>query len=481
MGACWVEDELRSADLQDQRLNKRLAKVLVQLAERPTASIPAAAGGRTEMTAAYRFFDNPKTSFENVLQPHVDATRRRVAAQEVALLVHDTTEVDLTRPQAQVSGAGPLSAARWGGFLHVLHAFAPDGTPLGTLFGEAWARDEATFGACAAQTRAERAATPLEQKESHRWVRSWQAAAATAAACPATQCVCVADSEADLYELFVEPLPDNLAWLVRGCHDRALSPENSGPHAAHVWERVAAAPALYRDTIGIRERKPKFAEDERTRRQARASRDAEVTIRAASVTLRPPRRAAEKLAATTVNVVLVREEQPPSGEAPIEWLLWTNLPIDDVEAVRRIVQYYCTRWLIEVLFHVLKSGCRVEARRFEAFDRWTTCLAAYLVVAWRTLFVCRLGRSCPDLSCEAIFEPAEWQATWRVTKRQPPPSQPPPLGEFVRLVAQLGGYVPRKHSPPGPQTLWLGLQRVQDFAHCWELFGPHANPTATLV
>ena len=131
--------------------------------------------------------------------------------------------------------------------------------------------------------------------------------------------------------------------------------------------------------------------------------------------------------------------------------------------------------MIEVFFRVLKSGCRVEDRRFEHIDRLLTCLAVYLVVAWRTLFVCRMGRSCPDISCEAVFEPAEWKSVWKVMHRQDPPRQAPTLQAMLQLVAQLGGYVPRKKSLPGPQTVWLGLQRTHDFALCWERFGPESR------
>ena len=138
--------------------------------------------------------------------------------------------------------------------------------------------------------------------------------------------------------------------------------------------------------------------------------------------------------------------------------------------------------MIEVLFRVLKSGCRVEERRFEHIDRLLPCLAVYLIVAWRTLYVCRLGRSCPDINCEAVFEPPECKSVWKVVQRTDPPREPPPLGRMVRMVAQLGGYVDRKGSgPPGPQTIWIGLQRMHDFALCWQLFGPEAQPAPELV
>lgn len=131
---------------------------------------------------------------------------------------------------------------------------------------------------------------------------------------------------------------------------------------------------------------------------------------------------------------------------------------------------------------VLKSGCRVEERRFEPIDRFLSCLAVYLIVAWRTLWVCRLGRGCPEMSCEAVFEPAEWKAVWKVIHRTAPPSVPPPLGERVRLIAQLGGYVNRRRgAQPGPQTVWIGLQRTYDFALCWRLFGHDARAGPQLV
>jgi hypothetical protein len=135
------------------------------------------------------------------------------------------------------------------------------------------------------------------------------------------------------------------------------------------------------------------------------------------------------------------------------------------------------RFLIEVLFRVLKSGCRVEERRFEHIERMLPCAAIYLIVAWRTLMICRLGRSSPDLDCEAVFDPAEWKAVWMTVNRQPPPRRPPRLREILPLVAQLGGYVnyPNRKDPPGPQTVWLGLQRMYDLALAWNTFGPGAK------
>jgi hypothetical protein len=135
-------DELQTADLRDKRLERRFVELLDTLSSASTASIPAACHDHAEMTAAYRFFDNDKVGFGEILSPHFDATYERIKNQKVALLVQDTTELDLTRPTQQVEGAGPMAKGpRSGGFLHLLHAFMPDGTPLGSVSAEAWTRE----------------------------------------------------------------------------------------------------------------------------------------------------------------------------------------------------------------------------------------------------------------------------------------------------------------------------------------------------
>lgn len=479
MPAPWVVEELRTADLHDKRLNARLGEVLSQLGARPTASIPAACGGRAEMEAAYRLFDNDRVTFANILEAHQEATRRRLSGQAVLVLAQDTTDIDLTRPEQQVVGAGPLAKpTRRGALLHVLHAFTPDGTPLGTLHASAWARDE---GPARRQrlTHAQRLATPLEQKESYRWVQALRQARAEAQRQPSARMICVADSEADIYEVLAEGLaePRSVEWVVRACQNRALqqpAPEG-GAVAPYLREQLLLQPVLFAEAVSIRGREAAVGCSTRGREQPRSARRAEVEVRAARVTLRPPRRPGQKLPAVSVNVVLVREPHPPEGDVAVEWVLLTSLPIDQVEQVRQVTEYYRVRWMVEVFFRTLKSGCRAEQRRFEHLDRQLRCLAVYLIVAWRTLYVCRLGRAFPEMSCDAVFEPAEWKSVYRVVRNEPPPRQPPALAELVRMIAQLGGYVGRPGGdPPGPQTVWLGLQRMHDFARCWELFGPKA-------
>jgi hypothetical protein len=175
--ASWVQDEMATAQLEDKRLNERLKRILSDLGDRPAASIPAACGGHTEMTAAYRFFNNPKVTYAKVLEPHFAATRQRMAEQAVVLLVQDTTEGEMTRPHQQVEGAGPLDGgARRGAFVQPLEAFTPDGTPLGAVSMDIWTRPDQPPGRSRQEKDRQRRRLPIEQKESIHWLQGLRTA-----------------------------------------------------------------------------------------------------------------------------------------------------------------------------------------------------------------------------------------------------------------------------------------------------------------
>ena len=111
------EEELRTVDLGDERLNDRYAIILDRVSRKPSVSFPAACRGWAETLATYRFFNNRRVDPETILSPHQQATLERIRQQDVALLLQDTTEVELTRKEEQVEGAGPLSDAVALGFL----------------------------------------------------------------------------------------------------------------------------------------------------------------------------------------------------------------------------------------------------------------------------------------------------------------------------------------------------------------------------
>src|SRR4029079_18606570 len=157
------------------------------------------------------------------------------------------------------------------------------------------------------------------------------------------------------------------------------------------------------------------------------------TLRTAQLELRPPYRANRKLPALEITALLAQEEDPPEGIEPVQWLLLTNLPVQNAQHAVEKVEWYLCRWQIEVYFRILKSGCKVEQLQLQERDRLEVALALYMIVAWRVLYLIMMGRTAPDLSCEAAFAPEEWKALYIVTQRKKPPCQPPSLGEILVL------------------------------------------------
>jgi len=461
----WIVDELATVALPDKRLDDRLALLLDRFSTNPAASLPQACKGRAELEAAYRFFNNPRTNEDNILAPHVDATLQRIRQHPVVLLVQDSSEADLTRPQEVVGG--PLSDdKRTGLILHPLLAFTPDRLPLGTVHLDIWARDRADF-----HKRHTRRQRPIEEKESKRWPEGYRQACQVAQDAADTQVVCLSDSEGDVYEalLAAEPQPEQRMahFIIRAAQDRCLA--EGGPR---LIAAVAATATLETLTVRVSRRVARPSE-RRKRKKARSARKATVTVRAARVKLRGPERPGGRLADREVNCVLAREEDPPAGEEPIEWVLLTALDIDTVEAVMRVVLYYSVRWQAEVFFGVLKGGCQVERRQLEDAERYKVCLAVYLIVAWRVLYLTMRGRRDAEMPCEVVFEPDEWRAAYTMARGRAP-GQAPRLGEMVEVVAELGGYIRRGKGggPPGPKVIWRGLVRLMDLVACWRAFGP---------
>jgi hypothetical protein len=204
---------------------------------------------------------------------------------------------------------------------------------------------------------------------------------------------------------------------------------------------------------------------------------AQLEIRFARVSLKPPPRK-KNLPDLTIWAVLAREINPPEGVDTLEWMLLTTMEVNTFDqAVEKLI-WYTVRWGIEVYHRTLKSGCKIEERQLGTADRIESCLAIDMIVAWRIIYLTRLGRDTPDVPCTVYFEEAEWKAlSAYITKNPEPPKKTPSLREATRAVASLGGFQGRKgDGEPGTKSLWLGLQRLDDLTAMWKIMNPGYVP-----
>lgn len=454
--------EVDAIDTGDKRLNRRAAKLIEALARDPKGSINGAMEGWTDTQAAYRFFDNDRVQPTTILQAHRDATLERIRNQKVVLMVHDSTELDFTNHPPE--GAGPLNFPNQRGFLdHTSLALTPEQVCLGVLDAKIIARSDKDFG-----NSKRRESQPLETKESVRWLESFCKACELQEETPDTQIVSVADSEGDLYEVYVErqQRPQPAEFVIRAGKNRSLpelDPDAPGKTYRKLRDEIQQAPVVALREVHL-PRTPK--------RQART---AKLEIRSQTIRVKPPHRK-RHLPALDLNVVLAQEIDPPDDGTEVEWLLLTSLPIASVEEVLRVIDYYAARWTIEVFFRVLKTGCRVEQIQLETTDRLLPCLMLYKIIAWRIQYVTMLGRECPEMPCDVLFADHEWKSVWSIVSDKPLPPLPPRLACFLALLAELGGHNGRRHDgPPGPQAFWVGIRRMTDFGTAWLTFGPREH------
>lgn len=430
----WAAQEFEAVQLGDQRLNKRLIKVVEQLAAQPTQSIPQACGEWSQIAAAYRLLSNERCDWREVLQAHAGRTVQRMAALNVVLCIQDTTELDFNGQT--ITGLGPLSyEAQRGMYLHPTYAVSTDREPLGVIDAWMWART-------LRDAKGERAG-PVE---STRWIEGYERVAERAPELANTRLVYVADREGDILALMQRA--QALDWpadvLLRSQHNRKLPDDN------FLWDVVQSqAPVGHIEfTLGAR--------------AGQAARLVRQELRVQRLVIHQDPK--DPATALEMTCIIASEINAPKGVSPVCWKLLTNRQASTLQQVSELIDWYRARWDIEMFFHVLKTGCRVEALQLASLPKIERALALFMIVSWRIARLMRLGRTCPNLPASLMFDEDEIRAAY-LLRQKPIPSTPPTLNEVVRCVAMLGGFIGRKgDGEPGVKTIWIGLQRVMDFA-----------------
>jgi len=449
----WCYEEFANIDLKDARLDSRCQTLAVAMSAQPNVPINQACEDWADTKAAYRFFDNDKVSSEHILSPHIQRTVERMGKHPLVLAVQDTSFLNYTHhPKTKGTGAIGTKKQKQSGFvMHSTLALTAEGLPLGLVTQAIWPRpvDQPS------KTSSECSRQPIEEKESYKWIQAFQKTIDLPL--DETETLTICDREADIYEMFALAKEAKAKLLIRASFDRALMDKSERKLRAKVQKSPQAG--LLKVAVPQSKTQPK--------------RDAILSVRYTSVTLKPPWRPnKKKLPAVTLNVVFIREDNPPDNvEEPIEWLLLTNMCVDCLADAVQIVKWYRCRWQIEVFHKILKSGCVIEECRLETAERLYPFIALKSVIAWRLHWMTYVNRHEPDAPCTAILAEHEWQALYmRVHRTSTLPTESPTVYEAVRWIGQLGGFLGRKHDgEPGITVIWRGWQRLQDIAITWYL------------
>ena len=460
----WIDEEFETIDLGDKRLNKRFIQIVESLGFAPGRTIPQSFKSWGEIKACYNFTNNGLITEEKLLAPHIEKTLERIREYPVVLLLSDTTDINYTTKVA-MTGKERLTNKQNGIWLHPTIAVTLERLTLGIVDANFWHRQPGVAEKNAASGTA-RDKAPIEEKESYRWLQSYLKACDIAQKIPETQIVNIADREGDIIDIFETALEQEkqgsfARFIIRSQYDRCLEEQDE---ETKIQKKLRQR---LKETASLGEVEFTISPTEK-----RKGRKVKQQIKAVNVTLKPGNKY-KKSKKVKINAVMAIEENPPEGEEALVWIFITNLPINNFDDVCKIIKYYQCRWEVELFFKILKSGCKIEERQLQTTDRMKNLIAIFMILAWRVLFTMMLGRVCSEISASEVFEEAEWKSVYKiVNSRKSLPRKPPRLGEFIILIAVLGGYVDKKGAePPGVKTMWKGMARMVDFAIAWEAFG----------
>ncbi|AWF80556.1 IS4 family transposase [Microbulbifer sp. A4B17] len=206
------------------------------------------------------------------------------------------------------------------------------------------------------------------------------------------QLASIADREGDIHEWFQLAEDQNgqrrASYIVRAKANRSL--EIGGEDTTLLWDYMTKQKPIGKYSVGI----PK--------RNGEPEREAKVSVSIAEVRLQGKGKSKRPL---SLYAVFAKELSPPEGEKGIEWMLLTDLAVEDFKQARIIIEWYRSRWDIETYFRVVKGGCQIESNRFRTEQRMLNCIAIYMIIGWRLHSM--TTRALPDTSCKNVYSEKE--------------------------------------------------------------------------
>jgi hypothetical protein len=196
----------------------------------------------SEQMSFYRFFNNERVTEKALIGCMEDHCLKHCAGLKEAVLIEDTSEINLERHRNRITdreGLGPVGNGKdLGFFCHPTIVTDPKNRAvIGAIDLHIWVREEGKERKAEKEKRhSER--KPLEEKESCRWAERAVVARERLSGVPVV--TVVQDREGDIYESYAILKEHDVNWVIRANHDRKIRVEEGSPGAE-------------RESIGVRE------------------------------------------------------------------------------------------------------------------------------------------------------------------------------------------------------------------------------------
>jgi hypothetical protein len=392
----WAWEEMKGAELNDERQRGNLVRMCLHLAEQTGQSFSSACGHAVRKSA-WRLFSQQDIS---LLSGHFLATGSRVSSHDFIVIAEDATDVSYLGHKAS-KGLGHLGGnpGVLGLCMHSCLALSAEGEPLGLLSQHIWAPTD--------QGRDRKEYTyPIEEKESFRWVKMLDDINRRLKGYEGRALI-VCDREGDFYEHFA--WQSRLDLLVRAHHlHRNVVYLGKKMKLGRAVKRL---PAIGRIEIEVNQADPQTGHIE----------PYAAIMEISFGSIRLPASDMRKGKEIELSVVVSRQVNAEKGSEPLEWILLTSMKVESFEEAKEMVRCYGLRWTIERFHYVLKQGLRIERLQFDTFTRLSHALEVCSVVAYRLLWMTYYPRHKPDAPAEILFGKEEIRILEKETKKKPLP------------------------------------------------------------
>lgn len=440
----FVFNNFSSVHFGDLRLEKRCERILATFSKADmTKGFPMIFSDQYELKSFYRFMNNKKVTREKLLsgyQSHLvtayDQCLQKAADNEPGYwyLIQDTMYTDFTQRKS-LKGSYTQTTKNKGFIFHhglmLNHQFIPQGL----LFQDVLSRDRDQFGKSHDKQK-----RPIEDKESYKWLQGLQSGAQFCERSGA-QLIHIMDREGDILDVIQEAERLGAKYVIRSTHNRVLPQEED-----KLWDTLRTqAP----DTFVIRS----LRDENGTTYQARCE------LKYRQITINGFNKPIVAVYLKELNPIDYQRKR----KEDVEWLLLTNLKVEDIHTAEWIVTIYSARWLIEEFHHCLQSGgCEIESRQFRSDDVLLDCITFLSAPAIKLLISRYLAKHQPEESATLIFNEKEMEFAQKAAPRYLKPvdvqdCQPNSVLWAIMLLSRMGGHQGiRQKGLPGYQTLWRG-------------------------
>ena len=435
-----------AAQLGDIRRTRRLVLAADAIAQHPGGTLPQKLHDPAPLNAVYRLANRKEVTHAAVLEPHRQHTLEAMRQTDgPILLIHDTTELDYTEITS-LEKLGQIGNGGGRGYQchNTLAVHAPTRTALGLANQILTCRDHVP------KDESRQAKRDRLTRESRLWK---QGSAAVGPAPDGALWVDICDRAADTFEYIEYISTTNRNYIVRSQFDRRCMVTRDGIECrSKLHEYARRLEPLGGRYVPVQAHK------------GQPARLAKVLVAATAVEVLAPKqpRGEHGTDPLPLNLVVVREIEAPQTAEPLEWILLTALPANDLTEACVIVDWYGYRPIVEELHKGMKTGCGIETLQFTTEAALEPVIALLSVVA---VFLLGLRDAARDPKTAA--EPAtqyvpviytEVLCGWRHGEVRPGWT----VKEFYHALGRLGGHQNRKcDPPPGWLVLSRGWTRLQ--------------------